>query len=238
MSRFIITQQIQILINEMNKLQHELRDVIEPALDADDSRANRRDKNRVLTRLNMIRKELSLLTEQENAELLNSRPKPPSAIMPDEPSDMSLNCQDCTKDFTFSVKDQKYHQDNGYENPKRCEPCRVAKKTARPRDLRIDCSDCDKYFWFTVIQQRSFAKNNWENPKRCTDCTAAKKARTLQPLLINCKDCQDDFTFSVGAQLHFKNAEWKNPTRCSDCRKTHRAAATAAATKTPTTTKT
>lgn len=238
MSRFIVTQQIQMLSNEITQLQHELRDVIEPALAMENSKANRRSKNNVVARLNSARKELCGLSQEVEEGLKNSPPKPPSAVMPDEPSDMSLNCQDCSKDFNFSVENQKYHQENGYENPKRCEPCRVTKKTARPRDLRIDCSDCDKYFWFTVIQQSSFAKNNWENPKRCTDCTAAKKARTLKPLSINCKDCQADFAFSVGAQLHFKNADWKNPTRCSDCRKTHRAAATAAATKTPSTTKT
>ena len=223
MSRLIVTQQIHMLSNEITELQTRLRDVIEPALAKDDSKMNRREKTDTVSRLNKIRKQLSQL-QAETAEALKNAPAAKSSNAAPELHDLSLECQDCHKDFNFSVEDQKYHQTNGYENPKRCGDCRAAKKAARPRDLRIDCSDCDKYFWFTVTQQRAFAQNQWENPKRCSDCSAAKKARSMKPKSINCKDCHNDFTFSVGAQKHFTESGWKPPVRCSDCRKSHRSA--------------
>ncbi|HEY81999.1 MAG TPA: zinc-binding protein [Dehalococcoidia bacterium] len=46
--------------------------------------------------------------------------------------DKSLQCSDCGATFTFSAEEQELFQSRGYTNePKRCSPCRQAKKSER-----------------------------------------------------------------------------------------------------------
>ncbi|MGA2727530.1 MAG: zinc-ribbon domain-containing protein, partial [Terracidiphilus sp.] len=42
--------------------------------------------------------------------------------------DIQLTCSDCGQDFTFTAADQAFFQERGYSTPKRCKPCRMAKK--------------------------------------------------------------------------------------------------------------
>ena len=42
--------------------------------------------------------------------------------------DIQLTCSDCGQDFTFTADDQAFFRDRGYSSPKRCKPCRQAKK--------------------------------------------------------------------------------------------------------------
>jgi CxxC-x17-CxxC domain-containing protein len=45
--------------------------------------------------------------------------------------DQSIECSDCHNPFIFSVRDQEYYAEQGYTNPpKRCRPCRQARKAA------------------------------------------------------------------------------------------------------------
>ena len=43
--------------------------------------------------------------------------------------DIQLTCSDCGQDFTFTAADQAFFQERGYSTPKRCKPCRQAKKS-------------------------------------------------------------------------------------------------------------
>ncbi len=44
--------------------------------------------------------------------------------------DKSIQCSDCGREFTFSVKDQEFFQSKGFTNePKRCPECRQVRKT-------------------------------------------------------------------------------------------------------------
>lgn len=44
----------------------------------------------------------------------------------------TIQCSDCGVDFTFTVEEQEFFQTKGYTNePKRCLPCRQARKTER-----------------------------------------------------------------------------------------------------------
>jgi len=46
--------------------------------------------------------------------------------------DKSLQCSDCGATFTFSAEEQELFQSRGYTNePKRCSPCREARKSER-----------------------------------------------------------------------------------------------------------
>jgi CxxC-x17-CxxC domain-containing protein len=45
----------------------------------------------------------------------------------------TLICKDCGNSFDFSVRDQQFYLEKGFENePQRCRDCRSARKTQRP----------------------------------------------------------------------------------------------------------
>lgn len=46
--------------------------------------------------------------------------------------DKKLTCKDCGKDFVFTVGEQNFYKEKGFENdPVRCPDCRKAKKAQR-----------------------------------------------------------------------------------------------------------
>jgi hypothetical protein len=45
--------------------------------------------------------------------------------------DKELTCSDCGGKFLFSAKDQEHFAEKGFGSPKRCKPCRQAKKEQR-----------------------------------------------------------------------------------------------------------
>jgi Probable zinc-ribbon domain len=47
------------------------------------------------------------------------------------PGDRQLRCADCGGNFSWSVEEQAFFKEKGYEQPKRCKPCRQAKKAQR-----------------------------------------------------------------------------------------------------------
>jgi CxxC-x17-CxxC domain-containing protein len=47
-------------------------------------------------------------------------------------TEKSLQCSDCGKIFTFTVEEQEFYASKGFTNePKRCPPCRQARKSER-----------------------------------------------------------------------------------------------------------
>ena len=69
--------------------------------------------------------------------------------------DKSIQCSDCGASFTFSADEQELFASRGYTNdPKRCMPCRQARKTNRsgygsygssPRQMfPAVCAECGK----------------------------------------------------------------------------------------------
>jgi hypothetical protein len=45
--------------------------------------------------------------------------------------DRELRCADCGGNFSWSAEEQEFYRERGYEQPKRCKPCRQAKKAQR-----------------------------------------------------------------------------------------------------------
>jgi CxxC-x17-CxxC domain-containing protein len=46
--------------------------------------------------------------------------------------DKNIACKDCGASFVFSVRDQQFYAEKGFENePQRCRECRGARKTQR-----------------------------------------------------------------------------------------------------------
>jgi CxxC-x17-CxxC domain-containing protein len=98
--------------------------------------------------------------------------------------DKSLQCSDCSTTFIFSAQEQEQFATRGYTNePKRCLPCREARKTQRnggnnyssgsygnrsyssaPRQMfSIKCSTCGK------DAQVPFEPRG-DRPVYCSDC--------------------------------------------------------------------
>ena len=47
-------------------------------------------------------------------------------------TDKTIVCKDCGSEFVFSVGEQEFYKEKGFENdPKRCPKCRKAKKAAQ-----------------------------------------------------------------------------------------------------------
>jgi CxxC-x17-CxxC domain-containing protein len=45
--------------------------------------------------------------------------------------DKQLVCQTCSTEFTFTVKDQEFYIGKGFQEPRKCKPCRDASKESR-----------------------------------------------------------------------------------------------------------
>jgi hypothetical protein len=44
-------------------------------------------------------------------------------------TDKTMKCQDCGAEFVFTVREQEFYKEKGFNNePKRCKACRDAKK--------------------------------------------------------------------------------------------------------------
>ena len=49
-----------------------------------------------------------------------------------EYKDKTIKCVDCGTEFIFTARDQAFYKEKGFTNePKRCKPCREAKKAAK-----------------------------------------------------------------------------------------------------------
>ena len=48
-------------------------------------------------------------------------------------ADKTISCQDCGNEFIFTEEEQNYYAEKGFQDPKRCKPCRMARKRQNPR---------------------------------------------------------------------------------------------------------
>jgi|SRR5690349_8506686 CxxC-x17-CxxC domain-containing protein len=46
-------------------------------------------------------------------------------------TDKTLTCADCGQQFVFTSSEQEFYAERGFSEPRRCAPCRAAKKAAR-----------------------------------------------------------------------------------------------------------
>ncbi len=105
-------------------------------------------------------------------------------------TDKQITCVDCGAEFTFSSGEQERHAQLGFANePKRCSPCRAARKSARgaegggprrpfahqaggsagPREMfSAPCAECGR-------EARLPFKPRGDRPVYCSDCFAARR---------------------------------------------------------------
>jgi CxxC-x17-CxxC domain-containing protein len=93
--------------------------------------------------------------------------------------DIQLTCSDCGQDFTFTAADQSFFSERGYSTPKRCKPCRMAKKndqggggsgyrSAPAQGTPVICSGCGQP---TTVP----FEPRGDRPVFCRDCYQARK---------------------------------------------------------------
>jgi CxxC-x17-CxxC domain-containing protein len=95
--------------------------------------------------------------------------------------DQQLTCSDCGQVFTFTAEDQSFFQERGYSAPKRCKPCRQAKKNeqggggggggyqrSESRGTAVVCSGCGQQ---TTVP----FEPRGDRPVYCRDCYQAQK---------------------------------------------------------------
>ena len=67
--------------------------------------------------------------------------------------DKSITCKDCSQPFVFTVRDQQFYAEKGFQNePQRCRDCRQARKGqsngggsssgASRQSYEADCAEC------------------------------------------------------------------------------------------------
>jgi CxxC-x17-CxxC domain-containing protein len=98
-------------------------------------------------------------------------------------ADKTLTCRDCGQTFTFSVSEQQFFADRGFQNePSRCPECRAERKasgdrgySSRSREPRqmvdVTCSACGKptQVPFTPTAGR---------PVYCSDCFQQERLKS------------------------------------------------------------
>lgn len=82
--------------------------------------------------------------------------------------DKTLKCEDCGEDFDFSAKDQEFYVERGYQEPKRCKPCRDKRKADRmgggQKEMHdATCAECGE------STQVPFRPSE-DRPVYCRDC--------------------------------------------------------------------
>jgi CxxC-x17-CxxC domain-containing protein len=93
--------------------------------------------------------------------------------------DMQLTCSDCGQEFTFTAADQQFFSERGFSTPKRCKPCRQAKKadgggggggyrSAPAQGTPVICSGCGQP---TTVP----FEPRGDRPVYCRDCYVARK---------------------------------------------------------------
>ena len=86
--------------------------------------------------------------------------------------DKNMTCEDCGAAFVWTVSEQEFYQERGFENaPKRCTECRAKRKTERSTqrvETPITCSECGKEDTVPFVPSAG-------RPVLCRDCFAKNK---------------------------------------------------------------
>lgn len=89
--------------------------------------------------------------------------------------DKTLICKDCGQEFTFTVGEQEFYAEKGFQNePARCKECRAARKASsnggRRERVMYDavCAECGKE------TQVPFKPTN-DRPVYCKECFDARR---------------------------------------------------------------
>ena len=92
--------------------------------------------------------------------------------------DLEITCSECNSPFTFSEREQEYYRERNLTHPKRCKPCRDARRAnfggsrgpgGERQRFEITCDQCGK-------SDSVPFKPSTGRPVLCSDCFSASRA--------------------------------------------------------------
>lgn len=91
--------------------------------------------------------------------------------------DKTLNCVECNTDFIFTSSEQQFYQEKGFSNePRRCPPCRRARKQQGSSEgggremFPVQCAACGK-------ETQVPFKPTGSRPVYCDECFRSRRGR-------------------------------------------------------------
>ena len=93
--------------------------------------------------------------------------------------DLEITCAECSSPFVFTEREQEYYRERNLTHPKRCKPCRDARRAnfggakAQGGDrqrFEITCDQCGK-------NDSVPFKPSTGRPVLCSDCFSASRAQ-------------------------------------------------------------
>ncbi|HZK24697.1 MAG TPA: zinc-ribbon domain containing protein [Oscillospiraceae bacterium] len=90
--------------------------------------------------------------------------------------DKTLTCRECQEEFIFTVGEQEFYAEKGFENePARCPSCRAARKQrmngdrSERRMYKVTCSECG-------VETEVPFNPSLDRPVYCRDCFQKNKS--------------------------------------------------------------
>jgi CxxC-x17-CxxC domain-containing protein len=123
-------------------------------------------------------KKRSASVPREQRERKNLDPSRGETEMPD----LEITCSECSTPFTFTEREQEYYRERNLTHPKRCKPCRDARRAnfggsrgpgGERQRFEITCDQCGK------TDSVPF-KPSTGRPVLCSDCFSASRATQQQ----------------------------------------------------------
>jgi CxxC-x17-CxxC domain-containing protein len=105
--------------------------------------------------------------------------------------DKTLVCADCAGEFVFTASEQAFFAEKGFTEPRRCQPCRRARKAAR--------GDSPSGSGYSSSSTGGYSSDSWGDPRPAREMFSAV-----------CSECGRQ------ASVPFRPTAGK-PVFCSDC---------------------
>lgn len=86
-------------------------------------------------------------------------------------TDKTLVCKECGQEFIFTVGEQQFYAEKGFQNePQRCKACRNKREQSSAKKELYDavCAECGK-------STRVPFKPHLDKPVYCSDCYSSRK---------------------------------------------------------------
>ena len=103
---------------------------------------------------------------------------------------MALTCRQCGKEFLFSVAEQEFYQEKGFNIPRRCKECRTtAKNHTEPVPVQVNCARCG-----TELGQESsvYCPTCLENTRLEVEITTKKMQEELEETCAQLKAMESE----------------------------------------------
>jgi CxxC-x17-CxxC domain-containing protein len=137
-----------------------------------------------------------------------------------EYQDQTIICSDCSQEFNFTAGEQQFYAERGFEHPpKRCKPCRGARKqqqSTRPREGAPQAAPAPREAGSTPTRPRESSASPNQRPREAAPRPRQQRdaaPRALQPRDVHVTTCQ---ACGVTTRVPFKPQEGRG-VYCPEC---------------------